>query len=87
MPPGMKLLFIALAAFSIFHAICCWVGSYTAKPAFRAHFATAGDSRHRMLVLMGSCCVAFLAIAAAWGCGSFDLSAVKLGFPWFAIYL
>jgi hypothetical protein len=44
-PLGMKLYFLALAGFSAFHAWCCWSGSYTAKPGFRAHFASTGGDQ------------------------------------------
>jgi hypothetical protein len=85
MPLGMKMFLLVLAAFSLFHAWCCWSGSYTAKPAFRAHFASIGDWRHTLLVFMGSCYVAFLAIVAGWGSGVFSTPAAGLVYPWFAL--
>ena len=85
MPLGMKLFFFALAGFSAFHAWCCWSGSYTAKPVFRAHFASTGDGDHRWLVFGGSCCVAFIAIVAGWGSGVFSVPAAGLDYPWFAL--
>lgn len=84
MPLGMKVFLLILTGFSLFHVWCCWSGSYTAKPAFRAHFASTGDQRHTLLVFSASCCVAFLAIAAGWGSGLFSLHAAGLGYPWFA---
>ena len=84
-PVGMKLFFFALAGFSAFHAWCCWSGSYTAKPVFRAHFASTGDEDHRWLVFGGSCCVAFIAIVAGWGSGVFSIPATGLAYPWFAL--
>jgi hypothetical protein len=81
----MKVFLFALVAFSLFHACCCWFGSYTAKPAFLAHFASTGDSRHTWLVFGGSCCVAFLAIVAGWGCGLFSIPATGLAYSWFAL--
>jgi hypothetical protein len=71
MPPSMKILFAVLIAFALFHAWCCWRGSYTAKPNFLAHFASAGDWRHAVLVHFGSSLLAFIGIVAAWGCGAF----------------
>src|SRR5262249_39544433 len=50
MPPSMQLLLLLLLAFSFFHLWCCASGSYTAKPAFRSHFAGTGDPRQRLLV-------------------------------------
>jgi hypothetical protein len=73
-PIGMKVFWLVLALFSVFHAWCCWSGSYTAKPSFRAYFASRGDWRHALLVFGGSCCVAFLAIVAGWGSGVFTPS-------------
>lgn len=84
MPLGMKVFLLILAGFSLFHAWCCWSGSYTAKPAFRAHFASTGDWRHTLLVFSASCCVAFFAIAAGWGSGLFSLHPAGLAYPWFA---
>jgi len=83
MPVGMKLFLVALGAFAGFHALCCGSGSYTAKPVFRSHFASAGDMNQTGLVLGGSCCVAFLAIVAGWGSGLFSIPAAGLAFPWF----
>jgi hypothetical protein len=82
MPLEMKVFFLVLAGFSVFHFFCCWSGSYTAKPAFRAHFATTGDWRHTLLVTSGSCSVAFLAIVAGWGSGVFAIPASGLAYPW-----
>jgi hypothetical protein len=84
-PLGMKIFLLALAGFALFHAYCCWSGSYTAKPIFRAHFASIGESDHKLLVFCGSCCVAFLAIVAGWGAGVFSAPASGLAHPWFAI--
>jgi len=86
MPLGMKVFLLMLAGFSLFHACCCGFGSYTAKPAFRAHFASTGDWRHSLLVFAGSTCVAFLAIVAAWGCGVFYRPATGLVDPLLARY-
>jgi hypothetical protein len=85
-PLGMKVFFLVLAGFSLFHVWCCWSGSYTAKPAFRAHFATTGDRRHTWLVFSGSCCVAFLGIVTGWGCGVFSIPTAGLAYPWYALY-
>src|SRR6266851_2947117 len=85
MPLGMKVFSLILLVFSLFHAWCCWSGSFTAKPAFLAHFANTGEWRHTFLIFSASCCVAFLAIVAAWGCGVFSLPAAGLAYPWFAL--
>jgi hypothetical protein len=85
MPLGMKVFLTMLLGFSLFHASCCWFGSYTAKPAFRAHFASTGDWRHILLVFSGSCCVAFLAIVTGWGCGVFSSPVTGLTYPWGAL--
>ena len=84
-PPSMELFFAVLIAFSLFHAWCCWKGSYTAKPNFRAHFANVGDWRHPVLVFFGSSLLAFIGIVAAWGCGAFSLPAYLLTRPWCAV--
>jgi len=84
-PPGMKMFFVILIVFSGFHAWCCWHGSYTAKPNFLAHFASAGDSSHTVLVFSGSCLLAFMAIVAGWGCGAFFWPAYSFANPWLAL--
>lgn len=81
----MKIFFCVLAGFSVFHAWCCWSGSYTAKPAFRAHFASQGDWCHTWLVFVGSCCVAFMAVVAGMGCGVFFAPKGGLDYPFFAL--
>jgi len=85
MPLGMKVFLFTLALFSVFHAWCCWSGSYTAKPVFRAHFASTGEKHHNWLVFGGSCCVAFIAIVAGWGSGVFSIPATGLAYPWCAL--
>jgi hypothetical protein len=86
MPLGMRVFLLVLAGFSLFHAWCCWFGSYTAKPAFRAHFANEGDWRHSLLVFAGSACVAFMGIVTGWGCGVFTRPDAGLAYPWTARY-
>jgi len=71
LPFGMRLFWLALLVLSLFHAWCCWGASFTAKPAFRAHFATYGH-RHRFLVLFGSLLISLMALIAGWGCGIFS---------------
>jgi hypothetical protein len=85
MPQGMKIFWLVLVGFSWFHAWCCWSGSYTAKPAFLAHFASTGGWRHGVLVFLGSFCVASLAVIAGWGCGVFSRPATGLAYPWPAL--
>jgi len=85
MPPGMKVFLLVLVGFSLFHLWCCSNGSYTAKPAFRSHFASSGDPRQKLLVFGLSCCLAFLAIVAGWGCGAFYWLAWDLDHRWFAL--
>ena len=70
-PRSMKVLFVALCGFAVFHALCCRFASFTAKPAFRAHFATAGR-RHTGLVLISSYLIAQMALLTGWGCGLFS---------------
>ena len=85
MPPGMKLFLAALVGFSLFHAWCCWHGSYTAKPNFLAHFAGVGGWRHTALVFLGSSLLAFIGIVAAWGCGAFHLPAYTSAQWWVGV--
>ena len=72
LPMEMKLFLGSLLSLAIFYFICCWKGSYTRKPAFRAHFAGPGDIRHNMLIALGSSYLCFMAILAAWSCGVFS---------------
>jgi hypothetical protein len=85
MPLGMKIFLIAFVAFSVLHALCCYFGSYTATPVFRAHFASTGDMHQFRLVFIGSCFIAFIAIVAGWGSGIFSTPATGLDYPWFAL--
>ena len=71
MPLSMKLLLFSLLGLSLFHAWCCWRASFTAKPAFLAHFATR-NRQHRVLILMGSFLIALMALIAGWGCAAFS---------------
>jgi hypothetical protein len=73
MPLTMKLFLVALVGLSLFHGWCCLYASFTAKPAFRAHFATFGV-RHCLLILLGSFLIALMALIAGWGCGAFTWS-------------
>ena len=68
-----KMLFVALCCLAVFQFLCCQFASYTAKPAFRAHFATGGR-RHTGLVLIGSFLVALMTLLMGWGCGIFSLA-------------
>jgi len=70
-PRSTRMLLAALLCLAVFHLLCCSFASFTAKPAFRAHFATAGR-RHAGLVLIGSYLIALMALAVGWGCGIFS---------------
>lgn len=84
LPLVMKLFLAALLGFSVFHAWCCWRGSYMAKPAFRAYFAASGDPRQSTLIWLGSSVVGYLGITAAWSCGVFARPDVVMSYPRFA---
>lgn len=70
-PRSMKVLLVGLCCFALFHLMCCRLASFTAKPAFRAHFA-GSDLRHIWLVVVGSYLVALMALMTGWGCGIFN---------------
>ena len=70
-PLSMKLFLVSLFGLSLFHLSCCCLASFTAKPAFRAHFATPGW-QHRVLIVMGSFLIALMALLSGWGCGMFS---------------
>jgi hypothetical protein len=59
-----------LCGLALFHFLCCRFASFTAKPAFRAHFATAG-LRHTVLVLIGSYLIVLMTLVIGWGTGAF----------------
>ena len=88
MPVGMKVCLILVLGIAGFHAVCCWKASFTAKPAFRAHFATTreahrcGPWRQPALIVVGSTLVMFMAVVAAWGCGTFSEAGGLLNRPW-----
>ncbi len=69
-PRGTKVLLVGLVGLAVFHVLCCWFASFTAKPAYRAHFASAGV-RHKVLVLIGSFLIAVMGLFGGWGCGLF----------------
>ncbi len=81
MPFGMKVFLVSLVGFALFHLSCCWFASFTAKPAFRAHFATRGW-RHSVLIFMGSFLLALMALIAGWGCGAFPRTGAPLATQW-----
>jgi hypothetical protein len=70
-PLSMKLFGLLLIGLSLFHLWCCGFASFTAKPAFRAHFATYNE-RHRVLTMLGSFLIALMALVAGWGCAAFS---------------
>ena len=74
MPRSMKVLLIAICGWVLFHGLCCRLASFTAKPAFRAYFASA-SARHMFLVLIGSYLIAQAALLTGWGCGVFSVIA------------
>ncbi len=72
-PRSTKIAFVALCGLAVFQLLCCRFASFTAKPAFRAHFATA-DPRHTWLVLIGSYLIALMTLFMAWCCGIFSIT-------------
>ena len=70
-PRTTKMLLVGLCGLAVFQFLSCWFASFTAKPAFRAHFATAGR-RHMGLVLIGSYLIALMSLLLGWGCGIFS---------------
>lgn len=85
MPIQMKIFLLMLIFLSASYAACCWTGSYTGKPAFRAHFASDGDPRHTMLILIGSMYLLFMAVVAGWSCSIFSPFAYARLYPWVAL--
>jgi hypothetical protein len=78
LPISMKVFLFALLIFAGVHFYWCWTASFTAKPAFRAHFAVInrwfGDGnswQHPTLITTGSVSLALAAVVSAWGCGAF----------------
>jgi len=69
-PRTTRMLLVVLCGLAVFHLLCCRFASFTAKPAFRAHFATAGR-RHTGLVLIGSYLIALMTLVVGWGSGTF----------------
>ena len=72
-PRSTKVLLVALCCLAVFHFLCCQFASFTAKPAFRAHFATA-EPQHPWLVLIGSYLIVLMALFTGWGAGVFSLA-------------
>lgn len=77
-PLSMKVCLLFILVFAGIHTACCWKASFTAKPAFRAHFASTynwrfpGCWRHPVLISLGGTLIAFIALVAGWGCGAFS---------------
>lgn len=93
-PLVMKICLLVILAFAAFHLWCCWSASFTAKPAFRAHFAVTkdwfpyGTWQHPALITIGCLLIAFVALASAWGCGAFSMAALSLGYrAWIWLFL
>jgi hypothetical protein len=70
-PRTTRMALVLLCCLAVFHLLCCRFASFTAKPAFRAHFATAGP-RHAGLVLIGSYVVVLVGLLIGWGSGLFE---------------
>lgn len=86
-PRTTRIALTVLCGLAVFHLLCCRFASFTAKPAFRAHFATAGR-RHTGLVLIGSYVLALLGLLIGWGSGLFDTvpgPPGKSGLTWIAV--
>jgi len=81
MPLEMRIFWVLLIVFASFQAWCCWKGSFTRKPSFRAHFACVDCSAHEWLVLAGSSCVAFLGIETALSCAALFPPAYQFHYP------
>jgi hypothetical protein len=77
LPTEMKICWLAVFGLAVAHLVFCSIASFTAKPAFRAHFAIPpfssglGAWTHRSLIGIGSASIAMLAMTCAWGCGAF----------------
>jgi hypothetical protein len=80
-PRTTRMALVVLCGLAMFHLLCCRFASFTGKPAFRAHFATAGR-RHLGLVLIGSYLVALLGLLIGWGSGLFETVAGPPGRSW-----
>lgn len=83
-PLSMKICLLCILAFGAFEVWCCWCASFTAKPAFRAHFAATShwfpyDSwRHPTLITIAGTLIAYIALLSAWGCGAFCQNSLSL---------
>ena len=68
---SMQVLLAGLCCLAVFHFYCCKCASFTAKPAFRAHFATQ-CAPHTGLIAMGSYLISLMTLLAGWSCGIFS---------------
>jgi hypothetical protein len=84
-PLSLQIGLLSLLLFIAFHAWCCGWASFTAKPAFRTHFANPGSWQHTLLIFLGSWFAAILPLFAGWACGVFDPSAAMLANPWWML--
>jgi len=85
MPVGMKLLLCGLLIFALIHTYWCGTASFTAKPAFRAHFAVVDEWfrnrastnswQHPALITIASVLIAWATVLSAWACGAFGAAA------------
>jgi hypothetical protein len=84
-PAETRILLVWLIVFAVFHVSCCYAASFTAKPAFLAHFATlngwfsneqsTNSWQHPALITIGSAVIGCSALVLAWGCGGFSIYA------------
>jgi hypothetical protein len=75
-PLSFKLGLLLMGIFCSFHLWCCSKASFTAKPAFRAHFAGPQGLRHTVLLSLGSLTAGILPLLVGWGYGVFDPAAM-----------
>jgi hypothetical protein len=81
-PLEFVIFLLCLLAFSSFHLWCCRNASFTAKPAFLAHFANPLVRDHTILIACGSAFLALLPLFAGLGFGLFDWNGSILPYRW-----
>lgn len=83
MPLSMRIAWILLLAWALFHLVCCALPSVMKKPSHRAYFASYEPYRtnHKRLVVLGSLAIASAATVLGSGCGAMSPEGMPLMHP------
>ena len=87
MPLSIRIAWMLVLIWALFHFVCCASPSVMKKPSHRAYFAAFDPYRagHRILVVLGSLAIACTATVLGWGCGAMSPEGQPLMYPRLAV--